>query len=257
MKRSSIGSMMKWLFIPLLMIIITTLIYVLFRFGTGSSTRTRQVINWIRNPHTRADWKMLSKTRCLETTPFLFPTDGYIGYLWDDFFRPGHRHQGIDIFTDLRSGESPIYAAYDGYLTRLPDWKSSLILRIPEDPLSPQRQIWIYYTHMADSNGNSYIISDFAAGTTDFFVKEGTLLGFQGNYSGNPGNPTGIHLHFSIVKDDGQGSFLNELKIQNTLDPSPYFNLPLNGKENTDEIPVCPINKKSSGRKRSWLKKNS
>lgn len=240
MKSSSNGSIMKWFLIPLILIIITSLFYIYFQFGKGSSTRTRQVITWIRNPRSRPEWKMSSSTRCLESTPFLFPTDGYVGYLWDDSFRPGHRHQGIDIFTDLESGETPVYAAYDGYLSRLADWKSSLILRIPEDPLSPQRQIWIYYTHMADSKGNSYIVSEYLPGTIEVFVTEGTLLGYQGNYSGTPGNPTGIHLHFSIVKDDGRGSFLNELKIQNTLDPSPYFNLPLNGNLNKNQIPVCP-----------------
>lgn len=239
MKRSSSRSILKWFLIPFILIIITSLVFVYFQLGMGSSSRTRQVISWIRNPHSHPEWKMNSKTRCSESTPFLFPTDGYIGYLWDDSFRPGHRHQGIDIFTNLESGESPIYAAYDGYLTRLSGWKSSLIIRIPEDPLSPRRQIWIYYTHMADSKGSSYIVADFPPGTSDVFVKEGTLLGYQGNFSGTPGNPTGIHLHFSIVMDDGQGSFSNELKIQNTLDPSPYFDLPLNGNENQNEIPVC------------------
>jgi len=240
MKISSTGSILKWVLIPIILIILTSLGYIFFQVGTGSSTRTRQVITWIRNPRSHPEWQMESKTRCLESTPFLFPTDGYIGYLWDDSFRPGHRHQGIDIFTDLKSGESPIFAAHDGYLTRLPDWKSTIIIRIPEDPLPPHHQLWLYYTHMADSNGNSYIVPDFPPGTFDLFVEEGTLLGYQGNYSGTPGNPTGIHLHFSIVKDDGQGSFLNELKIQNTVDPSPYFDLPLNGKENANEIPICP-----------------
>lgn len=239
MKISSSRSILKWFLIPFILIIIISLVFVYFQLGMVSSSRTRQVISWIRNPHSHSDWKMESKTRCTDSTPFLFPTDGYIGYLWDDSFRPGHHHQGIDIFTDLESGESPVFAAYDGYLTRLSDWKSSLIIRIPEDPLSPQRQIWIYYTHMADSKGNSYIVADFPPGTSDVFVKEGTLLGYQGNYSGTPGNPTGIHLHFSIVMDDGQGSFLNELKIQNTLDPSLYFELPLDGNENQNEIPVC------------------
>ncbi|MCJ7733542.1 MAG: M23 family metallopeptidase, partial [Anaerolineales bacterium] len=101
------------------------------------------------------------------------------------------------------------------------------------------RQIWTYYTHMADSEGSSYILPDFPTGTFELFVKEGTLLGYQGNYSGTPGNPTGIHLHFSIVMDDGQGNFLNELKIQNTLDPSPYFDMLLNGNANKNEIPQC------------------
>jgi hypothetical protein len=42
------------------------------------------------------------------------------------------------------------------------------------------------------------------------------------------------------VRDDGQGSFRNELEIRNTLDPSPYFELPLNADYNQGEIPVCP-----------------
>jgi hypothetical protein len=196
-------------------------------------------MSWIQNPNKHSDWLMKSLTRCQPTTPFLFPTDGYIGFLWDDSFRPGHQHQGIDIFTDQKSGKTSVYAAYEGYLTRLEDWQSSLIIRIPKDPLQPGRQIWTYYTHLADADGNSYISDDFPPGTYDLFLPEGTLLGYQGNYSGTPGHPVGIHLHFSIVKDDGRGNFLNELNIGNTLDPSPYFDLPLNGSTNQDQIPVC------------------
>ncbi len=54
----------------------------------------------------------------------------------------------------------------------------------------------------------------------------GDLLGYQGNYSGNPGNPTGVHLHFSIVRDDGSGKYLNELEFANTLDPSTVLQSP-------------------------------
>jgi len=121
----------------------------------------------------------------------------------------------------------------------LPDWKSSLIIRVPQDPLHPQNQIWLYYTHLADLDGNTYIVADFPAGTSDLFVEEGTLLGYQGNFSGTIGKPVGVHLHFSIVMDDGNNNFLNELAIHNTLDPSPYFDLPLNGKSNQGIIPVC------------------
>jgi len=231
--------LLKWLLLPLVVIVTTAVVYVFFNIGRGNPIRSRRVISWIRDPQSHLDWLSKAKTRCYPTTPFVFPTDGYIGYLWDDSFRPGHRHQGIDIFSKDGSGETPVYAAASGYLTRLPDWKSSLIIRIPQDPLQPGRQIWTYYTHMADNQGNSYIVDDFPAGTREVYVEEGTLLGYQGNYSGTPGNPTGIHLHFSIIKDDGQGGFLNELKIQNTLDPSPYFDLPLNGKSNSNEIPRC------------------
>ena len=45
------------------------------------------------------------------------------------------------------------------------------------------------------------------------YVEAGTLLGYQGNFSGDPNNPVGVHLHFSIVLDDGQGKFRNELEI--------------------------------------------
>jgi murein DD-endopeptidase MepM/ murein hydrolase activator NlpD len=167
------------------------------------------------------------------------PTSGFIGFIWDDSFRPGHRHQGIDIFGGENPGVTPVYAAYDGYLTRLPDWKSSLIIRIPSDPLNPSQQIWTYYTHMANDDGSSYILTDYPPGTLEVFIEAGTLLGYQGNYSGDPNNPTGVHLHFSIVKDNGSGSFLNELKIQNTIDPSPYLGMDLNARNNHGEVPRC------------------
>jgi murein DD-endopeptidase MepM/ murein hydrolase activator NlpD len=167
------------------------------------------------------------------------PTDGFVGFLWDDSFRIGHRHQGIDIFGGTDVNVTPVYAAFSGYLTRMPDWKSSLIIRVPDDPLAPDRQIWTYYTHLADPDGESFIAPDFPPGTSELYVEAGTLLGYQGNYSGTPGSPTGVHLHFSIVLDDGSGSYRNELEIENTLDPSPYLGLPLNARQNQDVIPVC------------------
>jgi len=239
MKSTSMKTILKWLILPLVIIIASSAGFFIYQIFKGTTPRTGSVITWLRNPQNHPDWETSALSRCRESTPFLFPTGGYISYLWDDSFRPGHRHQGIDIFTSESSGETPVYAAYDGYLTRLPDWKSSLIILVPQDPLHPQNKIWIYYTHLADLDGNSYIASDFPAGTSGLFVEEGTLLGYQGNFSGTTGKPVGVHLHFSIVMDDGNNSFLNELNILNTLDPSPYFDLPLNGKTNQGVIPVC------------------
>jgi murein DD-endopeptidase MepM/ murein hydrolase activator NlpD len=144
------------------------------------------------------------------------------------------------VFGGLELNDTPVYAAYPGYLTRLPEWKSSLIIRIPDDPLHPGTQIWTYYTHMASQDGESFISADFPPGAYEVYVYANQLLGYQGNYSGEPGNPVGVHLHFSIVKDDGTGHFLNELEFDNTLDPSPYLGLPLNANENRDQVPVCP-----------------
>jgi peptidoglycan LD-endopeptidase LytH len=200
--------------------------------------RNMRVIQWIRNPSAYPDWAVQPGERC-GSSPFIMPSGGFIGFLWGDSFRPGHAHTGLDIFGGTPPGESPVVAAYDGYLTRLPEWKSSLIIRIPSDPLQPERQIWIYYTHMAGPDGVSLISTEFPPGTTERYVPAGTLLGWQGNYSGDPKRPVGVHLHFSIVRDDGSGRFLNELEIENTLDPSPYFQLDLDARRNHNEIPVC------------------
>lgn len=212
--------------------------YTIYRVYFSNMPRTRNVFEFLRNPAMHQELVVPALTRCGDA-PFLMPTSGLIGFLWGDSFRPGYKHQGIDIFSGTAVGNAPVYAAYDGFLSRLPDWKSTVILRIPSDPLQPDRQIWTYYTHMADQAGQSLIMEAFPPGSTEIFVSAGILLGYQGNYSGNPDNPTGVHLHFSIVKDNGQGQYLNELEIGNTLDPSPYFGMPLNGEENKDQIPVC------------------
>jgi len=205
------------------------------------SNRTRAVISWIRDHENFVGPTVSAGERCQDAV-FLMPTDGLIGFIWGDSFRPGHKHQGIDIFGSTTPGETEVFAAYDGYLTRLPDWKSSLIIRVPEDPIQPGRQIWLYYTHLADADGNSLIAEKFSPGSLEVPVTAGDLLGTQGNYSGTSGSPVGVHLHFSIVMDDGKGRFLNELEIENTLDPSPYFNLALNAKANPDQVPACQEN---------------
>jgi hypothetical protein len=211
------------------------------RLAQSDSARTLHVMQFLRSPQDYPDWSMKAGVQCGEPgeAPFIFPSDGFIGYLWDDTFQAGHRHQGLDIFGGADPGKVEVRAAYGGYLTRLSGWKSAVIVRIPEDPLRPGRQIWTYYAHMADPEGKSFIAADFPAGTTEKPIKAGTLLGYQGDYSSDPLNPTGVHLHFSIVRDDGSGQFRNELDIANTLDPSPYFGLDLNANTNTGEIPLC------------------
>lgn len=214
------------------------LTYVAYRSLQPSLRRSARVLEWIRDPASHPDWRLRAGSRCAPDAPFIFPTDGFVGYLYDDSFHFGHRHQGIDIFGGGLPGEIPVVAAYAGYLTRLPEWKSSLIVRVPQDPLQPGRQIWLYYTHLAKADGSSLIAPDFPPGTHEQYVQAGTFLGYQGNYSGNPARPVGVHLHFSIVLDDGEGHFHNELDIRNTLDPSPYFGLELNARRNQGEV-VC------------------
>jgi len=171
--------------------------------------------------------------------PFLLPADGYIGLLYGDPRGPytaERRHQGIDIFSPADPGVVPVLAAYDGYLTREVDWLSSLIIRVPDDPLQPGRQIWLYYTHMANTTGTlDYIDDAFPPGTREAFVRQGTLLGYTGDYGG--GRPVAVHLHFSIVLDEG-GQYRNELEFSNTVDPSRYLGMAVNY-GCAERVPAC------------------
>jgi len=193
---------------------------------------------WMNDPDSHPGWKLAAGSQC-GSAPFIFPTDGFVGFLWGDTMRRYHTHQGIDIFAGTDINITQVIAAYPGFLTRLPEWKSSVIVRVPSDPLDPGTQIWLYYTHMADQFGNSFVSDEFPAGTFEKPIEAGTYLGNQGDYSGDPDNPVGVHLHFSIVEDDGSGQFKNELEIKNTLDPSPYLGLPLNANVNRDRVPIC------------------
>ena len=231
----------RFMILGIVIVAIGTAGFYLFRNYRPNAARLVVFRTWRNNPASHPEWKLEAASQC-GSAPFHFPTDGFIGFLWGDSFRPGHGHQGIDIFAGTDIGVTPVVSAYPGYLSRLPDWKSTVIVRVPEDPLNPGRQIWLYYTHMADREGNSFISSDFPPGAFDVPVDIGTFLGYQGDYSGDPNNPVGVHLHFSIVEDDGTGNFKNELEIANTIDPSPYLGLPLNGHENRDQVPVCNEN---------------
>ncbi|MBN1966038.1 MAG: M23 family metallopeptidase [Anaerolineae bacterium] len=165
--------------------------------------------------------------------PFLVPSAGLVGglpynapYGPYNYFTP---HTGIDIFGAGSVGTDPVYAAYDGWLTREADWVSAVIIR-HDDPLYPGETIWTYYTHMANESGSqSYIEARFPPGAREVPVQQGELLGYQGLYNGGPGlAQIGLHLHFSIVRSDTDGSYRNESVFANTLDPTPYLGLPLN-----------------------------
>ena len=228
------------LLLSILLVAVLTAAAAVYYLYRPNAARIDKFRRWIRDPASHPEWKLATGTRC-GSAPFLFPTDGFAGFLWGDSFGLRHTHQGIDIFAGTGVGVTPVIAAYPGYLTRQAEWKSAVIVRVPQDPLRPGRQIWLYYTHMANRNGNSFISAEFPAGTSEKLIEAGTFLGYQGDYSGDPNNPTGVHLHFSIVEDDGNGQFKNELEIENTLDPSPYLGLPLNGYENRGRVPLCEV----------------
>ena len=219
--------------IILLLLVLTALLglYLSSIWRGVSSPRSQDFIRWWRGTaQERAQLITVQRDSC-PGAPFILPADGYIGLLYEDPRGPystGNPHQGIDIFSNSEPGVTPVYAAYDGYLTRESTWHSSIIVRVPQDPFQPEDQIWLYYTHMADASGNDYIDEAFPPGTREKFVPQGTLLGYTGDYNGRSLRDIWVHLHFSIVKDDGSGNYANELQIENTKDPSPYLGMQLN-----------------------------
>ena len=195
--------------------------------------RSAAFISWgMGNQSTRESLIITQQAAC-PGAPFILPAEGFIGLLYADPRGPysdNNPHQGIDIFSPDRDapGKVPVYAAYDGYITRESGWRSSLIQRIPNDPLQPDNQVWLYYTHMADQEGNDFIADAIPPGTQELYVEQGSLLGYTGNYNGNSIRSIWVHLHFSIVKDDGNEHYANELDFVNTVDPSPYLGLAVN-----------------------------
>jgi hypothetical protein len=214
--------------------------FLLPRYSNSRSNSLDPIGRWFDDPASRPELATNMERKACVGAPFILPSDGLIGMLWDDPASPYtilSTHTGIDIFGDGAPGTVPVYAAYGGLLTRRPEWLASVIIR-HNDPLQPGRIIWTYYTHMASLDGSqSFIDAAFPAGTVDKPVEQGTLLGYQGEFAGAGAVPIGMHLHFSIVQSEAGGLFKNEAHIANTLDPSPYLGMTLN----ITNLPARPI----------------
>ena len=94
-----------------LIIIGLVTVYFIWINPSKDTSRSRNLLAYLRNPQSNTDWVTEAGQRCGEA-PFIMPSSGYIGYLWEDSFRIGHRHQGIDIFGGGEPGEVPVYAAH-------------------------------------------------------------------------------------------------------------------------------------------------
>lgn len=226
-----------------------------------STPQHARVIDWVRRgPDGHDAWRVFGGNRCAGA-PMMIPSDGFIGYGWDDAFFPGHHHTGFDIFSpDGQENVTPVFAAFDGLLTREADWRSAVIIRHPAFPadFAPLAQrppaggtIWTYYAHMASADGAaSFVAPAFPPGTRDRPVRAGELLGHQGTWSGDPAKPVGLHLHFSIVEgvDAGVGTgfvepgaaaagggYANETEIARTYDPAPFLGVT----RDADGVLVC------------------
>ena len=229
----------KWILAAIVAVLLLALIFIAVSYPL---LRERGVIDLVQYPQSPVSAKLevaSGLSQCPEA-PFIVPTSGWIGILYRDSIFGTYNHSGLDIFGLEGNAVTPVYAAYDGYLTRLPEWVSAVIIRHPEDPLVPGRQIWTFYTHMADAAGNSFIVDQIPPGTVELPVRQGTLLGYQGDYNAGSLRHIDTHLHFSIVLDNGSGQFLNETDINNTVDPTPYLGMRLNV-DCAERPPTCRI----------------
>ena len=209
----------------------------IYRSQVVNISRIQGIGPFVNAPETFPDWIVEGGTRCGDA-PMIIPSTGYIGVGYRDGTPPLYAHTGYDIFSPAgQDNVTPIFAAYDGYLTREANWRSAVILRHPAFPYFVDgEQIWTYYTHMASRDGSeSYIDPAFPRGTRELFVEQGTLLGYQGTWSGDPQRNMTLHLHFSIVRSTGPDTFANETDSRNTYDPLPFLGL----REREDGIIVC------------------
>ncbi len=216
-------------------LIAVAIVYLVYRAAVYlrylNDPRSQSFLQWAGGDSAARDELITVQRDTCPDAPFILPADGFVGLLYADPRGPYSSrspHQGIDIFSNTDPGITPVYAAYDGYVTREESWRSTLIMRVPEDPLRPGNPVWLYYTHMADREGNDFIEDVFPPGTREKFVEQGTLLGYTGDFNGDSVRDVWVHLHFSLVKDDGNGRYTNELDFSNTLDPSPYLGMTLN-----------------------------
>lgn len=228
-RRRGCGCLTISVLLLLTIILLISGIYILF---IRDSEEPLALYSWFMFPPSRIVLATEFSAPC-PGYPFLMPSSGLVAGLPYNSIAPpyeeGRPHPGIDTFGNGTVGTIPVYAAYDGTLFRESYWRAAVTIR-HEDPLNPGQVVWTYYTHMADLTGDtSYILDKFPPGAREIPVKQGDLLGFQGEYNGGvDARPISMHLHFSVVKADANGNTLNEIYFQNTYDPTPYLGLNLN-----------------------------
>ncbi len=72
----------------LLSVLVAAAVYVLFVYHP-TSRRAAQLFVWLRDPAPDASFVIAAGSRC-GSAPFVFPTTGVVGFLWDDSFQLGH-----------------------------------------------------------------------------------------------------------------------------------------------------------------------
>jgi hypothetical protein len=142
------------------------------------------------------------------------------------------------LFGHGNAGQIPVRAVSDGLLVRHSDWFDAVAM-LHADPLHPNVRIWTYYSGMAAANGiDSYVNPDFPLGSESVPVKAGQIIGYEGTWNGKPQWPKWIHVHFAVVKAEGD-SFPDSFTSATLLDPTGYLGLMPEGTNSTLQSLRC------------------
>src|SRR5512138_346013 len=90
---------------------VVTAIIVAYYMYRPNAVRVNKFYQWIQDPGSHPDWKLAAGSQCGAAT-FVFPTNGFAGFLWGDPFGWRKTHQGIDVFAGTDAGITPVVAAY-------------------------------------------------------------------------------------------------------------------------------------------------
>jgi hypothetical protein len=182
----------------------------------------------VYRPRDAENWDSAKLAACADA-PWRLPTRSELGMWWfsKQLFLMGQGHENT----------VPVYAVADGLLTRQPDWKDAVAIQ-HDDPLRPGAKVWTFYGGMASGRQDeSFVAPDFPPRGEGVPVKQGQLLGYQGQRFETAGYPFWVHLHFAVLPARVDGSFPAEMlglgtgeepapgeaELEGPLDPSPYL----------------------------------
>lgn len=151
--------------------------------------------------------------------PWRLPSRADMGVQWD-----GAR---LTFFGRGKGGQTPVVAVANGWLTRRAEWPARVAV-LHADPLEPGAQVWSFYDGLASADGaTSYIAPEFPPGSEGVPVKQGQVLGYQGEWSGEQSRtPLWAQLRFGVVRPAPGGRFPASFEA-NLVDPTPYLGVTL------------------------------
>src|SRR5690242_20373857 len=83
----------RFYIIPAVLVAVITAAITAYYLYRPNAARMLKFHQWMNDPASHAYWKLAAGSQC-GSAPFIFPTDGMVGFLWGDMMGKLHRHQG-------------------------------------------------------------------------------------------------------------------------------------------------------------------